>query len=206
MTTDDLVAAAAIAVVLIGVGVAVAVMRRAGQKRLATLAPAFELGTCRKVGPLGMAVKGLYCGYTCRYTIQHASQYSPGGAALRLAAAVPFRWSAHVVDAGSRLMVKLGLLQDLDVGAGELDDRLRFAADDEGDLRSLIGTGSVRTLLGTLLESPNFTAVQVRGGHFEARWAPRERRLDEDPEVLRARLDVVASLAVACGCPPSLAP
>ena len=91
-------------------------VRHHGRKRAERLAPAFELGTSRRVGPLGTVVEGLYRGYHCRYTIQNASQYNPGGASLRLALTGPHRWTAELTDTGGRLMVKLGIFKDLEIG------------------------------------------------------------------------------------------
>lgn len=202
----DLGIAAVVAVVVVaGLAAALLMVSRLGRQRYERLAPAFELGTCRAVGLLGTAVEGLYRGYTCRYMIQHASQYNPGGASLRLAAGCPFAWSAHVADAGSRLMVKAGLLQDIRVADGAFGDRLRFATRDEASLRSLLGTEEVRSALERLLASPNFESVRARDDRLEARWAPRAPQLDDDPEVLRLRLDAIADLAAASGCSPLLA-
>ena len=204
MNPDVLILAAVALAVALGLGVVTLILRHLARRRRERLAPAFELGTCRGVGPLGTVVEGVYRGYTCRYAVQHASQYNPGGASIRLAAASAVRWSAQVADVGSRLMVKVGLLKDVEVGADEFDQRLRFTAEDEGALRSLVGTEAMRTALGALLASPNFAAVQIRADRLDARWAPRSRSLDEDPEVLRSRLEAVVTLAGACGCSPRL--
>ena len=68
--------------------------RRSSRQRPENLAPAFDLGTARMMGPFGTAMEGLYQGYQCRYTIEHASQYSPGGATLRLPASSPLQWAS----------------------------------------------------------------------------------------------------------------
>jgi hypothetical protein len=204
MTTDDLFAAVGIAVVLIGLAVAVAVMRRVGRKRFIRLAPAFDFGTCKQVGPFGMTVAGLYGGFTCRYTIHPASQHNPGGASLRLGVTGAGRWSADVAGAGSRLLVKVGVLQDLEIGDPDLDLRLRFTADDESGLRSLFGADHVRTAIQGVLATENFAGVRCRTDRLETRWSPRDRHLDEDGETLRKRLEVVAGLAAACGYVPRM--
>jgi hypothetical protein len=204
MSSDDLFAAIAIAVVLCGVGIAAAVMRHHGRRRLEELAPAFEFGTCRKIGPFGLAVEGLYRGFTCRYTIHPASQHNPGGASLRLAVTGAGTWSADVAGSGSRLMVKMGFLQDLEIGDPELDLRLRFTAEDESGLRSLFGTDHVRTAFRGALETENLAGVRCRADRLEARWSPRDRRLDEDELVLRRRLEAVTDLAAACGYVPRM--
>lgn len=204
MSHDEIIVlAAGLAIVAVPVAAAT-VIHRIARRRRERLAPAFELGTCRGAGPLGTIVEGLYRGYSCRYAVQHASQYNPGGASVRLAATSPVAWSAQLADAGSRLMVKVGLLKDVEVGADEFDQRLRFTAEEEGALRSLVGTETVRSALGALLASPNFAAVRVRADRLEARWVPRSPSLDEDPEVLRFRLEAVVTLAGACGCSPRL--
>ncbi len=205
MTTDNLFAAVAIAVVLIGLAVAVAMIRRVGRKRLIRLAPAFDFGTCKKVGPFGMTVTGLYGGFTCRYTIHPASQHNPGGASLRLGVTGAGAWSADVAGAGSRLLVKMGVLRDLETGDPDLDLRLRFTADDESGLRSMFGADHVRTAFRNVLATENFVGVQCRTDRLETRWRPRDRRLDEDGDILRKRLDAVAGLAAACGYVPRMA-
>ena len=175
-----------------------------GRKRAERLAPAFELGTSRRVGPLGTVVEGLYRGYSCRYTIQNASQYNPGGASLRLALTGPLRWTAELTDTGGRLMVKLGIFKDLQIGDHELDERLRFSATEDGSLRSLFGGESVRASMHSLVDSENFAKLDIREDRADAKWAPRNSRLDEDPEVLRARLETVTALLEACGYPPRI--
>ena len=204
MNPDDLFAAIAIAVVLIGVTVAVVLMRRHGRKLLDELAPVFDFGTSRKVGPFGLVVEGLSRGFTCRYSLQPASQHNPGGAALRLMINGTGTWSAETVGAGARLMVKMGVLQDLEIGDPELDPRLRFAAEDESGLRSLFGTDHVRTAFRGVFETENFAGVRCRADRLEARWSPRDRTLDEDETVVRNRVEAVTGLAAACGYVPRM--
>jgi hypothetical protein len=205
MTPDDLFAAIAVAVVLIGVAIAVVMIRRVGRKRFIRLAPAFDFGTCRMVGPFGTVVAGLYRGFTCRYTIHPASQHSPGGASLRIGVNGAGKWSADVAGAGSRLLVTVGLLQDLEIGDPDLDQRMRFTADDESGLRSLFGTDHVRTAFRGVLATEKFSGIRCRSDRLEARWSPRDRRLDEDGETLRSRLEAAAGLAAACGYMPRMA-
>ncbi len=204
MNPDDLFAAIAIAMVLIGVTVAVVVMRRVGRRRFDLLAPAFDFGTCRMVGPFGLAVEGLYRGFSCRYTIQPASQNNPGGASLRLAVTGAGRWSAEVAGTGSRLLVTMGFLKDLEIGDPDLDLRLRFTAEDESGLRSLFGADHVRKAFRGVVETENIAGVRCRADRLETRWSPRDRRLDEDGEVVRNRLEAVAGLAAACGYVPRM--
>ncbi len=205
MNPDDLVAGIAVAAVMIGVTIAVVMMRRVGRERLIRLAPAFEFGTCKKVGPFGMTVEGLYGGFTCRYTIHPASQNNPGGASLRIAVTGAGSWSAESAGAGSRLLVKVGVLEDLEIGDPDLDQRIRFTADDGSGLRSLFGADHVRTAFRAVLATENFAKVQCRPDRLETRWRPRDRRLDEDGDVLRERLEAVTGLATACGCVPRMA-
>lgn len=204
MTDDDLFAIAAVAVVLTTVGVAVALMRRNGHKRFETLAPAFDFGTGRKVGLFGRTITGLIKGYTCRYTIHPASQHNPGGASLRLAVSAPGKWSAELANAGSRLMVKIGILQDLKIGDRDLDLRLRLTADDEGMLRSLFGVEGVRTAIREVLATENFAGASLGKHGLVLRWSPRNRGVDEDVDILRRRLELAGNLTSACGYPPRL--
>ncbi len=204
MTADDLFATLAVAMVLTGVGVAAVFIRKSGQRRFERLAPAFDFGTSRKVGLFGMTIAGLCNGYTCRYTIQPASQHNPGGASLRLAVSATGRWSAELANAGSRLMVKIGVLQDLDIGDPELDHSLRLTADDEGLLRSLFGVEGVRRAVRDVLATENFASARLGKRGLELRWSPRDRRLDEEAEILGRRLELAGNLASACGYPPRL--
>jgi len=207
MNPDNLRAAVAIAIVMIGVGIAVVLMRRYGRKLLEKLGPAFEFGTCRRVGIFGLfglGVEGLSRGFTCRYSIQPASQHNPGGASLCLMVNGGATWSAETSGAGSRLMVKMGVLQDLEIGDPELDPGLRFTAEDEGGLRSLFGTEQVRTAFRMVLETENFKRVLCRADRLEVRWSPRDRRLDEDVAVVQSRLENVTGLAAACGYLPRM--
>jgi len=204
MNPDDLFAAVAIAVVLCGVTIAVVVMRSRGRKLLDELAPAFDFGTRRTVGPFGLVVEGLYRGFTCRYSIHPASQHHPGGASLRLAVNGAGTWSAELAGAGSRLLVKMGFLRDLKIGDAELDLRLRFSAEDESGLDSLFAADYVRSSFREVVETANFAGVRCRADRLEARWSPRDRRLDEDGAVVRSRLEAVTGLATACGYVPRM--
>jgi len=194
------------AVLAVGLGIMVVVLRAKGRQRLHRLGPAFELGTSRSEGFLGAAVAGLYRGYTCRLLIQHASQYDRGGATLRIAASAPHRWSAEISNPGARLMVKVGLFKDLDVGDHSLDQRLRFSAEDEGSLRSLFGVEVVRGAMHRLVGSENFESIHTREERIDVKWSPRAATLDEDPDILRARLELVTDLVASCSYPPRLDP
>lgn len=196
------VSLAAVAVVLLLGGFA-AYVRHSGRKRLESLSPAFELGTTRLVGPLGNTVEGLYQGYSCRYTVRHPSQHDRGGANLRLFATSPHSWSAEVDTPGSRIFVKVGLLKDFEIGDHDLDQRLRFSGSDEGTVRSVFGVGGVRTAMQALADSENFAGVGTREGRIDVKFEPRAPELDDNPEALRARLDLVVGLVVACGYPPA---
>jgi hypothetical protein len=101
-------------------------------------------------------------------------------------------------------MVSVGILQDLEIGDPDLDQRLRFTAEDETGLRSLFGSDYVRTAFREVLATENFATVRCRMDRLETRWAPRSRRLDEDGEILRKRLEVVVGLATACGYMPRM--
>jgi len=204
MTHDDLFAILAIVAVLTSIGIAVAMLRRSGRTRFETLAPAFDFGTSRKVGLFGTAIEGIWRGYACRYTIEPASQHSPGGARLGLAVSAPGRWSAERLTAGSRFMVRMGMLRAQEIGDPDLDRQLRFSADDAGFVKSTFGIEGVRTSIRNLLETENFTLARLGKRGLEVHWSPRDRRLDEDVDTLRRRLEASVDLASACGYPPRL--
>jgi len=139
-TIDDtmlmtLIAAGVLAIVAIGL----ALMRRHSQRLHVRLAPAFELGTTSRASTVPPAVEGLFQGYTCRYGIEQRSQYSAGGATLRVRAASPLKWSAARKGPGSALLASVGILRDLAIGDDEIDRRLRISAGDAPMLMSLLG-------------------------------------------------------------------
>lgn len=203
MDPDFVFIAVGVAILLGGLLLALVVLLGKGRKRAERLAPAFELGTSSPEGFLGSNVGGLYRGYSCRFQIRYASQYDRGGATLRVAASSPHRWTAEIEKPGTRLLAKFGLLKDLEIGDRELDQHIRFAADDEGNLRSLFGSESVLDAMHVLSASENFESVQVRSNTVNVTWAPRMEKLDEDPEALRMRLEDVVTLVIACGYPPA---
>jgi len=186
-----------------GFALALLILRNKGRRRAERLGAAFELGTPRPAGVLGSALDGLYRGYSCRYLIQYASQYDRGGASLRFAVSSPHQWKAEVSKTATRMLARFGLLKDFDIGDRELDDHLRFAADEEGSLRALFGTEAVLNAMHIIAASENFESVHVRPERVDVRWSPRMPRLDEDPEALRARLELVTALVVACGYAPA---
>ena len=194
------------AALVLGLGVVAAVLRYKGGRRLERLGPAFELGTARTEGFLKTRVGGIYRGYSCSLLIQYASQYDRGGAAMRVAASSPHRWAAEIANPGARMMVKVGLLKDLEVGDQVLDQRLRFSAEDQGALTSVFGIENVRTAMQRLIGSENFESIHIREDRIDVKWSPRMAALDDDPEVLRARLELVTELAAACSCSPRLDP
>jgi hypothetical protein len=192
-----------VAALTAGLVLALVILRARGHRRAERLGAAFELGTSRSAGFLGSALEGLYRGYSCRYQVQYASQYDRGGARLRLAIGSPHRWSAEVLNPGNRMLARLGLISNLEIGDSELDERLRFAAAAEGDLLAVFGSGSVREAMRALASSDNFESARVRGDRIDVRWAPRAPQLDENAEVLRVRLELVTTLLAACAYPPS---
>jgi len=202
-TIDDttlmtLLAAGILALVAIGL----VLMRRHAQRLHDRLAPAFELGTTRRASTLPPAVEGLFHGYTCRYGIEQRSQYSAGGANLRIRVASPLKWSASRNDAGSRLLASIGILKGLAIGDEELDRRLRLSAGDAPMLRSLFGQERTCAALRTLAETEGFASITVRAQRADLKWTPRRPELDENPEMLRCRLSGAVDLLAACGCPP----
>ena len=202
---DSEITKLALVVALLAGGLAVVLFMlvQKGRQRAEKLGVAFELGTAKPAGVLGSAVDGLYRGYSCRYQIQYPSQHDRGGSILRLAITSPHQWSAEVTKPGTRLMAKFGLLRDFEIGDRELDEHLRFSADEEASLRSVFGTEAVRDAMHVLTASENFESIRVRPERVDVRWSPRTPRLDEDPEALRTRLEFVATLVSACGYPPA---
>jgi hypothetical protein len=108
-----------------------------------------------------------------------------------------------VAKPGTRILAKFGLLRDFEIGDRELDEHFRFSADEEGNLRSVFGTEPVRDAMNVLTASENFESIRVRQARVDVRWSPRMPQLDEEPETLRARLEFVATLVLACGYPPA---
>jgi len=203
----DLLKMVTVAVALIlGLGVMATVLRFKGRRRLERLGRAFELGTSRSEGFFKTRVGGIYRGYSCSLMIQHASQYDRGGAALRVGASSPHCWSAEISNPGARLMVKVGLFKDLDVGDSFLDERLRFSAEDEASLTSIFGTETVRVAMQRLVGSENFESIHTHEDRVDVKWSPRDAALDEDPDVLRTRLDLVTDFVAACSYSPRLDP
>jgi hypothetical protein len=195
---------------LIGIGVAAAVAlivvaaRAAGRRRLEKLGPAFELGTARLPSALSSSVEGIYLGYTCRYTIEQRSQYSPGGATLRVRAASTMHWSASKADLGSRLMTNLGILKDVEIGDAELDERLRFTGSDRTSLLTVFGQTRTLEALRELVRSENFASIVVRDQRTDIKWAPRHPELDDDPDAVRQRLAKAVDVLAACSYPPTM--
>jgi len=205
MDPDILKVVIGAATLTFGLGVMVVVLHSKGRRRVERLGPAFELGTSQAVGFFGSVVGGLYRGYSFQVLIHYASQYDRGGATLRVAVSSPHRWSAETSNAGARLMVKVGLFKDFDIGDRALDERLRFSSEDEGSLGSLFGTEAVRAAMHQLVDSENFESIRAREERVDVRWSPRVADLDEDPDVLRARLELVTAFITACSYPPQLA-
>jgi hypothetical protein len=206
MDAEILKLALVVTVLTGGLVLVLVILANKNKRRAEKLGVAFELGTARPGSFLGSAVDGLYQGYSCRYQIQYASQYDRGGASLSLAVTSTHEWTAEVQKAGTELLAKFGLLKDFEIGDRELDEHLRFAADDEGVLKSLFGTEPVRVAMHILAASENFESVRARSGKVVVRWSPRMKNLDEEPEALRRRLQDVVSLVGACGYPPAHQP
>jgi len=198
VTLMTLIAAGILAVVAIGLFL----MRRHAQRLHDRLAPAFEPGTTRRASTVPPAVEGLFHGYVCRYGIEQRSQYSAGGANLRIRVASSLNWSASRNDAGSRLLASIGILKDLAIGDEELDRRLRLSAGDAPMLLSLLGQERTRAALRALADTEGFASIRVRAQRADLKWTPRRPELDEDPSVLRRRLSAAVDLLAACGCPP----
>jgi hypothetical protein len=202
-TIDDtalmtLVAAGILAIVAIGL----VLMRRHSQRLHDRLAPAFELGTTRRASSLPPTVEGLFQGYSCRYRIEQRSQYSAGGANLKIRVASPLKWSAARKGLGSALLASVGILRDLAIGDAELDSQLRLSAGDAPMLMSLLGQQRTRAALRALTATEGFASIRVRAERAELKWSPRRPELDEDPTVLRHRLGVAVDLLAVCGCAP----
>ena len=197
-TLMTVLAAGILAVVAIGL----ILIRRHAQRLHDRLAPAFELGTTRRASTVPPAVEGLFHGYTCRYGIEQRSQYSAGGANLRIRVASPLKWSAARKGVGSAVLASIGILKDLAIGDEELDRRLRLSAGDAPMLRSLFGQQRTRGALRALADTEGFASISVRAQRADLKWTPRRPELDENPEMLRRRLSAAVDLLAACGCPP----
>jgi hypothetical protein len=193
-----LIATGILAVVAIGL----ILMRRHAQRLHDRLAPAFELGTSRRASTVPPAVEGLFQGYTCRYGIEQRSQYSAGGATLRIRASSPLKWSASRKGIGSAVLASIGILKDIAIGDEELDARLRLSAGDAPMLMSLLGQQRTRAALRSLADTEGFASISVRAARADLKWSPRRPEVDENPEVLRRRLSAAVDLLAACGCPP----
>ena len=205
MQMDSEIAKLALVVAVLAGGLAVVLFMlvKKGRVRAEKLGVAFELGTSKPAGVLGGAMDGLYRGYSCRYQIQYPSQYDRGGSSLRIAITSPHQWSAEVTKPGTRMLAKFGLLKDFEIGDREMDEHFRFTADEEGSLRSVFGTETVRDAMHVLTASENFESIRVRLERVDVRWSPRTPRLDEEPETLRTRLEFTKTLILACGYPPA---
>jgi hypothetical protein len=195
--------AVVVAVLAGGLTVVLFMLVKKGRQRAEKLGVAFELGTSTPAGVLGSAVDGIYRGYSCRCQIQYPSQHDRGGSILRFAITSPHQWSAEVTKPGTRILAKFGLLKDFEIGDRELDEHFRFTANEEGNLRSIFATEAVRDAMHVLTASENFESIRVRPERVDVRWSPRMPQLDEEPETLRARLEFVATLVLACGYPPA---
>ncbi len=195
------ISAAAVALTLIVVGT---VMRRKGRRIAEHLTPAFELGTAQPLGFFGVGLRGLHRGYQCRYVLRFASQHDRGGATLGIEAVAPFSWSAERSQAGTRLLLSLRVLRNLEVGDPALDERFRFAAEDPGALQAVLRIEAFRRAVLALVATENFESIRARANRIELSWAPRSANLDEDPETLRLRLDAAVGLLTAGGWPPRL--
>jgi hypothetical protein len=201
LTTLSFLGGLALAALILLIAAAV---RRSARRRLETLGPAFELGTARVPGALSSAVEGIFHGYTCRYSTEQRSQYSPGGATLRIFASSPQQWMASKQDVGSRLMTQIGLLRDVTIGDAELDRRLRFSGADATGLMNVFGQERAREALRSLAATESFASVAVRGRRVDIKWAPRNPALDDDPDALRQRMMASVDLLTACGIPPAM--
>ena len=204
MQNDFLPVIGFVATGIVVLAVIAVVLHRKAQRRAEQLGPAFELGTVRPAGPLSSGIAGLYRSYTCRYTIQYPSQYDRGGALLRIELHSPYRWSAERANVGSRVLVKIGLVTDLTIGDRELDEHFRFSADHEESLRSVFAVEKARESLHLLVADENFDSIGVRSEHMDIKWSPRNPKLDDDPDILRARLESGTAFAAVCGYSPRL--
>jgi hypothetical protein len=202
---DDpmVVVALAVGAAVLAIAVVMA-LRRRGLRRMEALAPAFELGTARVGGPFGYSIDGLYQGYSCRYSIEQRSQYTPGGGNLRIRAISQQEWSVGIRDMGSQLMVRVGILKDFPIGDAELDERLRFSGADQTVVMSVFAADAVREAARTLAGTQNFSSVTVRPDRVEIKWKPSNPDVDQSSDVVRTRLAAAIALMTACGYPPQI--
>ena len=184
------------------VAIGLLLVRRHAHRLCDRLAPAFELGTTRRASTLPPAIEGLCRGYACRYAIEQRSQYSAGGANLRVRTASPLAWGASRRGIAASVLASIGVLRDIAIGDEAIDRRLRLTAGDAPMLQSLLGQQRTRDALRALADSEGFASIRVRARRADLRWAPRRPDLDESPEGLRHRLAAAVDLLAACGCPP----
>jgi hypothetical protein len=100
-------------------------------------------------------------------------------------------------------MVQAGVLRKVTIGDEELDSRFRFSADEVADLRVFEHRGATEAIR-VLAADAGLRSLSVRHDRVDAKWAPRRPQLDEDPGVLRTRLEAVSALVTACGYPPAV--
>lgn len=194
-----------VVVAVVGFVAAVAVGRAVSARRLGKVLPAFEPGTARVAGLLAPRAEGVVSGFRFAYRPIPRSNNSPGGArATAWVSAVPCRFEASRMGPGGAVLLRLGLVRDIEIGDPELDRGLRFSAREETVLRSVFGGESAREALRRLAATPHFRSVAVRDDRVVVIWAPRDPAHDEDPAGVRARLMAVVELLSALGVAPSL--
>lgn len=179
--------------------------RVTARKRLRKLLPAFEPGTATLTGGLLPRVEGIFAGYTFRYRVRPKSNNNPGGAELKAKIAqTACRWSARRMDSVGKVLLRLGAVDDVQIGEEVLDARLHFSTSEPLELRSLLSQRQAREELHRLAATSNFQSIQIKTDWVHASWSPRNPKQDEDPEVLQQRMQAVANLLASLSVPPGL--
>lgn len=178
------------------------IARRANRRRLEMLKTVFERGSARNAGLFGSSIVGFHSGFQCRYTVHPRSNNSPGGAILSIPVVSPHEWSVSVSGAGSRLMVKAGVLKDHEIGDPEIDSSLRCAAADPTVPAAVFADQRARVSLKELVSTEHFRSVTLRNARLVVRWVPYDKSLEKDAEAVATRLRSATTLAQALGLPP----
>lgn len=179
------------------------------RRRYRSLETAFEPGS---VVMRMLWIEGRWSGFSFRYGLQERTQHSPGGARLTALVMAPGKWRAVKVTGGAQLaelaaagLVRLGVLEDVEVGDPVLDRELRIAGADVQNLAIALKTVSVRESLYDLVAMTNFHSIDVRRDRVAVQFRPRAKGLDDSADVLRDRMTTLARLLSALGYSPTFA-
>jgi hypothetical protein len=188
----------------VAAGIVLVVARVSQDRRLRGLASCFEVGTFAISGTVARWARGRVEGFECRYRIVARDRNDPGGARLRVAALARLAWQATRSNAVSRVMVRVGLMKDVEIGDPGLDETLRFSATDGGGLKGALADARAREALRRLAATDNFYSATCDGDGLTVRWRPRARAVDENPDVVTRRIAASLLLLSALGCAPAV--